>query len=225
MINEIVTDENYKNICKRITNYDYRWEDLHQEFCIVAIEREAKLRTLTKEQQNLYCYGVISIIWNNKNKLTKYRSPSTLYDIKDGFFDIDEYRDEIGSREPTGAEKELKRTLIKHLNKLILSDNSKTRFEAELLNEFINGTNRNKIAERRNLNYRTVYEAIEEAKIKIKQLMGQPAQSKNDITIKLSKEQIQTSYSGKEKTFYVTKQPSQSLELEITKAGFKVKKK
>lgn len=223
MLDEVLTNPFYRNMCRQVACHNYKWEDLYQEFRMAIIERVRKLETLTKNEIDVYCYGVIATIWKQKYKPSKAKSP--VFDICDGFVDIEDYKNEVLFQ--NSKDNDLKKELIKHLDKLLKSENAQTRFQGELLRDFINGENRKKISERLGINYRLVHEGIEEAiaKIKSKLNMSNLPVTKTEIHITLRNEGCQASYSGKDKTFYVDKLPVQFIISEVEKSGFKIKQK
>ena len=150
---------------------------------------------------------------------------SSLYLIADNLNQWDNYNEEMAVNRLTVNEREQLREVKQHLNRLLKSDNKKTKKQAELLNDYCNGKNRLEISREQGINYKTVHEAIEEIKNRIKENMtGIKVVTKNDITIKLRAEGGKPVYSGKDKTFYAEKCSDETKEY-IINAGFKVCKK
>ena len=230
MIDAIARSEKYKNFCRKITNGSSLWEDLYQELMITAIENEDRLSSLDSDEVDLYLWGTAWHLWNSpkqgKSKIKTYKADtSPFYSMSDNPYDLNDYFENQKAQGLTQGEKDVRVRLVKELNSMLSSNNSATKRQAELLKMFCEGTNRLNISKETGINYKIVHRSIEEAKIKIKQSMGFDIANKTQINIKLRNESVVASYSGKDKTFYVSKEPSQELVSTITKSGFKICKK
>ena len=224
-VKEIITCDKYKAMCKKIAGGDELWRDLHQEFVLRILEKEDKASIL--ENPDVFCYVIIRTIWYGRKLNSNYitRDKSSLYRIADNYGDFKDYIEHSNLNKVTANEKEIKQELNNQLNKLLNSDNERTKQQGKLLKMFCEGTNRLKISKELGINYKIVHEQIEEAKNKIKfNMTGIQTITKNDITVKLRAEEAKPSYSGKDKTFYVEKVSEETKQM-ILKAGFKVEKK
>ena len=225
LINSIILDVKYKDLCKRISNNSSNYEDLYQDFILSILDPNCKERLTKANAENyigVFCYGIISNIWN-KRKLNNgcVNSSSTLYNITDNLNDWNDY---IYFLKVSKPDKELINEINTELNRLIKSENKETRRQGILLKEFVNGKNRSEISKELGINYRIVHQDIKEAinKIKSNLNMAQSPTTKTEINITLRNEGCKASYSGKDKTFYVDKMPVEFIIKEVEKAGFKI---
>jgi DNA-directed RNA polymerase specialized sigma24 family protein len=230
VINEIARNDKYKNFCKKITNHNSLWEDLYQELMLKAIENQEKLRSLNTDEIDLYLWVVAYDLWNHpehgRGKVKKHKvGTSPFYSMSDNPYDLDDYFENQKAQGMNQAEKDIRVRLVRELNAMLNSDNVATKRQGELLKKYCEGMNRLNISKETGINYKIVHNSIEEAKIKIKQNMGFDISNKTQINIKLRNEAVVASYSGKDKTFYVSKEPSEALKETITKSGFKICKK
>ena len=200
------------------------WEDLYQEFVLVILE---KPKASFKEVLNIdtFCYGVICNIWYLRDrKKTEIKGTNPLYQITDRPIDLNDYLDHLKLGSKNVFEKNLQDDVIEELNKMLRSDNKKTREYANMLYDLCLGKNRLQISKELGINYKIVYQSIEKAIDLIKKNMtGKP--TKQEISVKLRSEKVQASYSGKTQTFYVNTEPSEKVKELINKAGYKIEKK
>lgn len=230
MIEEIARNDKYKNFCRKIANGNSLWEDLYQELMIATISNKDRLSSFNSDEIDLYLWGTAWHIWNNpKQGRTKVKThskdSSTLYSMSDNINDLNDYFDNQKAQGMNQDEKDVRVRLVKELNAMLSSDNVATKRQGELLKKYCEGMNRLNISKETGINYKIVHNSIEEAKIKIKQSMGFDIANKTQINIKLRNESIVAYYSGKDKTFYVSKEPTKELKETITKSGFKICKK
>lgn len=230
MIEQIAKEPKYKSFCRKIAYNNHLWEDLYQEVMIKVIENQDRISSLNDEEIELYIYGTAWTTWHNKKQgRTKVKTHSAetspLYSIADNLNDLSGYIEAQSINTLNADEREVRLRLVKELNRLLTSDNQTTRTQGELLKAFCDGKNRLVISKELGLNYKTVHKSIEEATIKIKQGMGHDVLNKTQINIKLRNEAIVANYSGKDRTFYVSKEPNEGLKKTIENSGFKVKTK
>jgi DNA-directed RNA polymerase specialized sigma24 family protein len=197
---------------------------------IKVIENKDRISSLNDDEVELYIYGTAWTTWHNKKQgrskvKTHTAETSPFYSIGDNLNDLSGYIEHQRIDTLNQDEREVRIRLVKELNRLLVSDNQTTRTQGELLKAFCDGKNRLEISKELGLNYKTVHTSIKEATIKIKQNMGHDILNKTQINIKLRNEAINASYSGKDKTFYVSKEPNESLKKTIENSGFKVKTK
>ena len=209
----LLIDKKYSDYCRYISNNSSQWQDLYQEFRL-EILTSFKKRDIKVNAEN-YCKGIIYNLWRHmtgyghatKNQamlLANYADKSV--EITENLFNQPQQIDR------TDFEYEL--------NTLLNSENRTIKKQAAIFKECINGSSRADISRDLQINYRIVHEAVEQTTIKIKTNM-----TKNEIKERLLAEGINSGYSGKDKTFYTDKKPSQELETKIIKAGFKQCKK
>jgi len=203
----IFADDQYKQYCKSVSNYSSQWQDLYQEF---AKELWTK-RNQAVDNVDGFCKGIIYKLWRSYNGSDTSRKKKgehmLLANYADRAFEIIGIT-EIEPNDTTEIDEEFV--------KLLTSPNERVRVKAEITQEFLNGTNRLKISKARGINYRIAHASVEHTIETIKTNM-----TKNEIKEALLAQGISSSYSGKDKTFYVSKPPSVEVEKMIIKAGFK----
>lgn len=207
----IFNDPQYEGYCKYVSNYSSQWKDLYQEF---ALEILTKKHNVTTNVEN-YCKSIIYKTWR---RMTGYGHCS-----KSEAMRLSNYADrsvEITDRLITDEIIPDASEAVEELDKLLKSEHKKIKRKAEITQEFINGTNRLQISKARGINYRIAHSSVEDTLKTIKTNM-----TKNEIKESLLAQGISASYSGKDKTFYTSKKPSQELEAKIIKAGFKAQDK
>ena len=227
LINDIVSNDKYKSMCRKKANDDESWKDLYQDFILKILEDKSHANIIKAKNIEVYCYVIICRLWLDRIPRSGYRKKdvSSLYKLTERPEDLYDYFDYCKLNTLTENEKELNITLKNELEKLLTSDSERTKQQGRLLKMFCEGTNRLKISKELGINYKIVHEQIEEAKNKIKfNMTGIQTVTKNDITVKLRAEEAKPSYSGKDKTFYVEKVSEETKQM-ILKAGFKVEKK
>lgn len=222
----IAKNEKYINYCKKITSYDaVLWKDLHQEFLIYYLKNETKINQMPSDEADLYLYGVVYRIWNDpkRGRNTYKLEKSPFYSITDNVKNLSGYIEHKKITQQTKEEKELKLQLVQELNKLLSSDNEKTRKGAEYLRLFVEGKNRLQISKELGVNYKIVHQQIESTVNRIKATVtGKNYMTKTEIQITLRSEGVKAAYSGKDKTFYVDKLPATGIIKEVEQAGFKI---
>jgi len=210
-INSIINDTKFEQYCKYVTNNSSLWEDLYQEFRIKVLLIFKQIEA--SESPESYCRSIIHNIWRDSNGFRPSRKNSmTLANYSDMSYEVTDRHYNESPKEDNG--------IMPELEFLLRSENKKKREQAALFKAFIEGHNRLEISKQTGINYRTVYEAVEQTALTIKTNM-----TKNEIKSALLAQGISSSYSGKDKTFYTNKKPSPDLEKTIIAIGFKVQTK
>ena len=223
----IFSDDQYKQYCKSVSNYSSQWEDLYQEFAVILLTGRHQANNI-----EAYCKGIIYKTWRNMTGGTHGKASESmlLANYADRAVQIleDKYSNSSHSEyNHSGFNSIMLAETIPADHSEVLDEFSKLlnstgriRVKAEITQEFINGTNRLKISKARSINYRTAHDAVSDTIETIKQNMN-----KADIKAALLAQGIQASYSGKDKTFYTSKQVSKELEAKIISSGFKQAKR
>lgn len=225
----IFADDQYKQYCKSVSNYSSQWQDLYQMF---AEEIWTKRNNIV-ENVDGFCKGIIYKLWRSYNGSDTSRKKKgehmLLANYSDRGLKLINERYENSSHSEYSIEKGVlledpqdtdTSEVNEEFTKLLNSPNKRIRVKAEITQEFINGTNRLKISKERGINYRIAHSSVEHTIEAIKTNM-----TKQEIKDRLLAEGVSASYSGKNKTFYVSKAPSKEVESMIIKAGFKQCKK
>jgi len=96
IVNSIVANQSYKNLCKKIAKTDIA-NDLYQEFILAVLE--AKTEKLEKafngKYLNVYCVGIIYNLWSMRNRRKAYKNGKTsnLHQLTDWGINLDGLND------------------------------------------------------------------------------------------------------------------------------------
>ena len=144
IITEILNNEKYKLLCRKISNNSSQWQDLYQEFCLIVLDEKNKAKWEDVRNLDVYVYSTILYLWRGRYRIknSSVSNTSSLYLVADNLNQWDNYNEEIAVRTRSYSETVIIAELRIRLKQLLKSDNKKTQKQAELLNLYCNGLNR-----------------------------------------------------------------------------------
>lgn len=170
-------ESKYESICKQVTDNNYRYKDLLQDFYeYVLLNVNQFKQALEDGRLDVYCYWTIANMWRHRGRVKTHVDGKTsdLYSISDNVGDWEDYKYYLKNQNA----RQVTRQAVNELNKLLYSKDKKERFQAGILRDALkhesarNTTKRTvnirQVSIDKDINYRTAYEAIKETTQKIK---------------------------------------------------------